>query len=71
MKNWHERCAREEGGAAQHGGLQLAAGRVQEQLHILAAGKLRDARVQLGAHHHRALQAWVRLQSVTNRLEQV
>ena len=53
--------AREEGAAAEHAGLQQAAGRAQEELHVVPARKLRQPRVQLGGHDHRARQVRVHL----------
>lgn len=42
-----EHYSREEGAAAEHAGLEQAAGRAQEELHIMAARELRQPRVQL------------------------
>jgi len=53
--------AREEGAAAQHAGLQQAAGRAQEELHVVPARELRQPRVQLGGDDHRARQVRVHL----------
>ena len=39
--------SREEGAAAEHAGLEQAAGRAQEELHVVTARKLRQPRVQL------------------------
>jgi len=53
--------AREEGAAAQHAGLQQAAWRAQEELHVVPARELRQPRVQLGRDDHRARQVRVHL----------
>ena len=56
--------SREEGAAAEHARLEQSAGRAQEEFHIVASRKLRQPRVQLGRHHHRARQVRVHLATV-------